>query len=202
MTVTRRAAAFVLVAGLVAATGVAALSTAVATAAPQAPSSFHGFVTLDGSLPPKDAEVRALVDGVDCTQAPTGSPNVVYEGQSATYVLDVVHEDQRPGCGREGAAITFTVDGHEAAPSATWKFGLQRLDLDASSATPRVEVAGSVSELQSSTGDSSGFPALALALVALAVVGFGAIAAGWRLRRRPAPEPSSPAAPGDPNSHP
>ncbi len=202
MSVTRRAAAFVLVAGVVAATGVAALSTAVAAAAPQAPSSFHGLVTLDGKLPPEGAEVRALVAGVDCTQAPAGSPNIVYEGESATYVIDVVHEDQRPGCGREGAPITFTVAGHEATPSATWKFGLQRLDLDASSATPRVEVAGSVSELQSSTGDSSGFPVLALALVALAVVGFGATAAGWRIRRRPSLPASPPAAPGDPHRRP
>lgn len=135
----RRTAAFALALGAAASViGVATFGTGVATARPQAPSSFHGLVTVDGETPSEDTEVRALVGGVDCTQSPAGSPNVVLVDRSAAYVVNVVHEDQRAGCGREGATVDFTVNGYRVASPGTWRIGLQRLDLEASSAGPRI----------------------------------------------------------------
>lgn len=193
----RRTAAFALVFGAAASViGLATINSGAATATPQAPSSFHGFVTVDGEVAPQDAEVRALVGGIDCTQSPAGSPNVVLVDRAAAYVVDVVHEDQRAGCGREGVTIDFTVNGYRVASPGTWRIGLQRLDLQASSAGPRIlaEPASSdetLAVLQSSSGGGSGVPLLAMTLGALAAVSVVAAGIGVRLRRRPALQSAS-----------
>lgn len=103
--------------------------SAIAHAQPQVPSTFWGSVTIDGEAAPEGTEVRGLVDGVDCTQAAPGERPAVREGDATFYVLHVVHEGQRPGCGREGKTVTFTINGVPAKQQGTWTFGPQQLDL-------------------------------------------------------------------------
>lgn len=102
---------------------------AVSHAQPQIPSSFFGSVTIDGKAAPDGTEVRALVDGLDCSQSPPGERTAAREGEATAYVIHVVHESQRPGCGRDGKAITFTIAGRPALQQGIWKPGPQQLDL-------------------------------------------------------------------------
>jgi len=108
---------------------VAAVAVLPALAQPQIPSSFYGSVTIDGQPAPDDVAVRAFIDGIDCTQAPPGESLAAREGGVTIYVLHVVHESQRPGCGREGKAVTFTIAGQPASQQAVWRPGPQQADL-------------------------------------------------------------------------
>lgn len=102
-------------------------------AQPSVPSSFYGSVTIDGVAAPDGTEVRALIGGVDCTQAAPGERPAIRQGSATAYVVHVVHESQRPGCGREGKAVSFTIAGRPALQQAVWKAGPQQLDLSAGS---------------------------------------------------------------------
>ena len=98
-------------------------------AQPQIPSSFFGSVTIDGVAAPDGTEVRALIDGVDCTQSAPGERPAIREGGATVYVVHVVHQSQRPGCGLDGKTVTFTIEGRPALQQGTWKPGPQQLDL-------------------------------------------------------------------------
>lgn len=111
---------------LVAALGV---PLTAAYAQPSIPSSFYGSVTVDGQAAPDGTEVRALIDGVDCTQAAPGERPAIRQGSATAYVVHVVHESQRPGCGREGTAVSFTIGGRPAVQQGLWTAGPQQLDL-------------------------------------------------------------------------
>lgn len=110
-----------------------ALPVAGARAQPSVPSSFYGSVTIDGQAAPDGTEVRALIDGVDCTQAAPGERPAIRQGSATAYVVHVVHESQRPGCGREGKTVSFTIAGRPALQRGAWKAGPQQLDLSTGS---------------------------------------------------------------------
>ena len=105
-------------------------------AQPQIPSSFYGSVTVDGQPAPDSTEVRGLIEGIDCTQADPGSNLAARQGAATIYVLHVVHESQRPGCGRDGRTVTFTIAGVPAAQQALWRPGPQQVDLSSGSGSP------------------------------------------------------------------
>jgi hypothetical protein len=111
-------------------------SAAVVLAQPSIPATFYGSVTVDGEPAAAGVEVRGLVNGMDCTQSDPGERPVIRDGETAAYVLYVVHESQRPGCARDGSTITFTIGERPAVQTATWKPGPQRLDLSVGSAPP------------------------------------------------------------------
>lgn len=112
-----------------------AAGTAAAAAQPQIPATVYGSVTIDGQPAPTGTEVRAFIGSTDCTQAAPGERLAFREGQATAYVVTVLHESQRPGCGRTGAVITFTVDGRPALQSVAWEPGPIRLDLSLGSPT-------------------------------------------------------------------
>ncbi|QFG02360.1 hypothetical protein [Tepidiforma bonchosmolovskayae] len=112
-----------------------AAGTAAAAAQPQIPATVYGSVTIDGQPAPNGTEVRAFIGSTDCTQAAPGERLAFREGQATAYVVTVLHESQRPGCGRTGAVITFTVDGRPALQSVAWEPGPIRLDLSLGSPT-------------------------------------------------------------------
>jgi hypothetical protein len=113
-----------------------ALSISVASAQPQIPATFYGSVTIDGKPAPDGSEVRALINGLDCSQPAPGTRPVIRDGGNSAYVLSVVHESQRPGCATDGATVTFTIDGSLAVQSATWHPGPIPLDLSVGAAPP------------------------------------------------------------------
>lgn len=119
----------VLAAGVLAATG-----GATAGAQPQLPSSFFGTASIDGKPPPNGTQVRGFIDGVDCTQG--DAAGTALDGGVAAYVIHVVHESQRPGCGNDTKTVTFTIGGRAAAQTAKWKVGPQELDLNVGTGAP------------------------------------------------------------------
>jgi hypothetical protein len=107
-----------------------------AFAQPQIPATFYGSVTIDGAPAAAGTEVRAIVNGLDCTQATPGQRPVFIDGDIAAYVLYVVHETQREGCARDGSRVTFTINGRPAIQTAVWKAGPIPLDLSSGDASP------------------------------------------------------------------
>lgn len=109
----------------------AVLSTPIgsALAQPQLPSTVYGSASIDGKPVPDGTQVRGYIDGNDCTQ-PSGLTGTVTDGGASGYVINVMHETQRPGCGKDGKTITFTIDGRPVSQSVEWKIGIQRIDLN------------------------------------------------------------------------
>jgi hypothetical protein len=103
-------------------------------AQPQLPSSFFGTASIDGKPAPNGTRVRGYIDGNDCTQG--DAAGTALDGGVAEYVMHVVHESQKPGCGNETKTVTFTVDGRSAAQTAKWKVGPQELNLNVGSGAP------------------------------------------------------------------
>lgn len=106
-----------------------------AAAQPQLPSTVYGSASIDGRPVPDGTQVRGYIDGNDCTQ-PSGLTGTVTDGGASGYVINVMHESQRAGCGKDGKTITFTVDGRPAPLSIAWKIGIQRLDLNIGQGQP------------------------------------------------------------------
>ncbi len=96
---------------------------------PQIPATFYGSATVDGQAPPEGSSVRGIVNGLDCTQ-PGAAGTITAEGVGA-YVIHVMHETQMPGCGNQGATVSFTIAGRAAGQSAPWAQGPQMLGLNA-----------------------------------------------------------------------
>jgi len=108
----------------------------VAWAQPQVPAVFYGTATVDGRPVPDGTEVRAYIDGKDCTQlGPTYRGTVTIGGVSA-YSIAVLHEWQEPGCGAPGKIVRFTIGGEPANETGRWEFGAQELNLNAGSGPP------------------------------------------------------------------
>ena len=105
-----------------------------ALAQPQLPSTIYGSASVDGSSVPDGTQVRGLIDGNDCTQ-PSGTGTVTDGGASA-YVISVMHETQRAGCGKEGKTVTFTINGRIAPQTADWKVGIQQVNLNIGQGQP------------------------------------------------------------------
>lgn len=84
---------------------------------------------IDGSPAPVGTEVKAYVNGLECGLALT-----TVEGR---YAVDVQHDATRPGCGADGAEITFALAGYIVDGISTFDTGaFVAFDLNASSANP------------------------------------------------------------------
>jgi hypothetical protein len=84
-------------------------------AAQQPPNRFYGSVSLNGAQPPAGTPVIAFIQGREC-----GRGEVRDDGR---YVVDVDDEATRPGCGTEGAVITFEVGGVAAGQTGVYRRG-------------------------------------------------------------------------------
>ena len=169
----------------------------IAKAQPSPPASFAGIVKLDGQSVPDGTPVLALVNGNLCGE---GSRRPGEKGTLTTdrdlanlgahtgdsiYIVEVVSDSQTPGCGTEGATVTFEVGGRLANEQGLWKAGFNPLNLtvgQAPATTPEGQTPTAVED--DSDGPISwwipaagGGGAIVLAGLAAAVV--------WR--RRPAP---------------
>jgi len=91
------------------------------TPGPLPPHRFFGRVAVDGARALPGTDVTASVGGTVCGQTTVD----VY----SEYVVDVVSWGVTPGCGTEGATISFAVAGYQAEESATWHVG-EFTDLD------------------------------------------------------------------------
>ena len=98
---------------LILATGVGA-TTVQAQAVP--PARFHGTAMMNGQPAPVGTVVQALVGGVVC-----GTGTVSADG---SYRVDVTAAVSQPGCGINGAPVTFTVGGLRARETGTFQSGM------------------------------------------------------------------------------
>lgn len=110
------------------------LQTSAQGVPPGLPANYFGSVVVNGSPPPDGTQVKAFINGKDCTQ--TGNVGTVMQGNVASYAITVPHESQIPGCGREGIAVSFEVGGQRAVQQATWSATTIPVNLSVGAATP------------------------------------------------------------------
>jgi hypothetical protein len=97
-------------------------ATHVARAQPPLPAAFYGSVVVDGKPVPDGTEVKALINGIDCTQPNNGrAATTVTEGGVSVYVVLVVAAGVKQGCGTQDSEIVFTVNGQAAVQRARWR---------------------------------------------------------------------------------
>lgn len=170
------------------------VSIAAAQAPPNPPSRFVGTVSVNGQPAASGTVVEARIGGATC-----GTTTVFTANGQSRYTLDSPALDpaQAPGCGADGATVTFFVGGQQAAQTGTWRnYQLNTVDLTAGgqattatpttptsvattpATTPRAPVAGNFA----GSSDGSGAPLLEIALVA-AALGLGGVALAARTRR-------------------
>jgi hypothetical protein len=119
-----------------AAAGFASAIATIATAQPQVPSTVYGSVAVDGKPVPDGTEIRGFVDGLDCTQLGPTYRGTITDGGVSVFLINVVHETQKPGCGKPGKIVTFTIGARTAVQSALWQQGPQQLNLSAGQGEP------------------------------------------------------------------
>ena len=119
-----------------AATALAFACAAGAAAQPQVPSTVYGSVAVDGKPVPDGTEIRGFVDGVDCTQLGPTYRGTINEGGVSAYLINIVHESQKPGCGKPGKTVTFTIGGRAAVQTTTWFQGPRQVSLSAGQGEP------------------------------------------------------------------
>ena len=106
----------------------------IAVAQPQVPATYFGTATINGLNAPDDTPVRAFVNGNDCTQP--GASGTITDGGVSSYVIVVMHESQREGCGSNGDLVSFRIGDAEAGQTAEWSAGIQELNLNAGEGSP------------------------------------------------------------------
>ena len=94
-----------------------ATSRATATPSPQQLARFHGEEWVDAQI--AGDTITAKIGDVVCG---TGGP-IPMADVPITYQIDVVSEEIKPGCGREGAHLTFLIGDRQATQMATWHSG-------------------------------------------------------------------------------
>jgi len=163
---------------------------------PELPATFYGEVTLDGGVPPPGTDIRAFVNGNDCTQE--GDDRFILVDGQGRYVITVVHLTQREGCGMDGATVRFFVGGRLAAQTGTWRNdGPQELDLAAAGAPVTVTApAGSASSAPpAGTATPTGTdaqPSGEASMTAAATAASATASTGGTMRPTPGP-PAEPA---------
>ncbi|MFA5889516.1 MAG: hypothetical protein WDA27_00960 [Actinomycetota bacterium] len=91
-------------------------------------SRFTGEVWVDGEYA-SNLPVTAKIGDIDCSGKSlwvggfSGPSKGWGDRASSRYVLEVLSADEKPGCGTDGARVTFYVRGEIAKPTGIWKVG-------------------------------------------------------------------------------
>lgn len=105
------------------------------TAANAAPDQavFIGLVWVDGAGPAKGTPVQALIGGTVCGESTTDvggqGSGLLLDGfvGRAFYRVEVASNEERAGCGAEGASVAFSIGGKQAQQAGQWKAGEEQL---------------------------------------------------------------------------
>jgi hypothetical protein len=178
------------------------LSAATTQETPMPPTTFLGTVTLDGHSVSDGTAVVALIDGKACGEAAgdTGRkgtwtaaearPEYGIKTGDSLYAVDVFSDSQVPGCGTNGAVVTFLIAGRPAHQTGVWKAYPTPLNLTAETPhagqTTATPVGGETpaspnSELK--TSDDSSFPWWPAVAGVAGLVAVAIAAALWQARR-------------------
>jgi VCBS repeat-containing protein len=109
-------------------TGLLVANVGGALAEPPKPSGFYGTVKINGANVADGTIVSGWIGAVKCAEEP-----VQLSGGETWYNNDVSGDDPlTPGCGTEGATVTFKIGDVSADQTGTWHSGTNiRLDLTA-----------------------------------------------------------------------
>ncbi|MBA4179169.1 MAG: hypothetical protein C0506_01135 [Anaerolinea sp.] len=176
-----------LVALVMSAAAAMSVSGALAQSPPNPPSRFAGTVKVNGQNAAPGTVVEARVGSASC-----GVTSVFMSGGEARYVLDSPEGNTQsaPGCGSDGALVTFLVGGVQAAESGPWRnytLNLLNLSTSTATATPTPTKPATPSAPDAGTGPAteggSGAPWLVISGLAV-LAGAGAVGVRGGLRRR------------------
>ncbi|MGQ9573650.1 MAG: hypothetical protein ACUVV3_10810 [Dehalococcoidia bacterium] len=143
------------------------LSSTAAQQPPGPPATFVGTVKVDGHSVPDGTPVLALIDGKVCGEgerepghkgtwtATEAKPEYGIQKGDSLYVVEVVSATQRPGCGIDGATVTFLVGGSPAHEVGHWKAGQNLLNLTAASPPATAEPATTPAGEPAASSDDS-----------------------------------------------
>ncbi len=122
---------------LVAGAAILTAQAAFAQAPPNPPARFAGSVTVNGQPATVGATVEAHVGSATC-----GTGAVFMSGADARYVLDSPDIAAAPGCGTDGAIVSFVVGGQAAAQTGVWhSYQLNSVNLSAGGSAPATATA-------------------------------------------------------------
>ena len=117
------------------------LGIGVTEAQPAPPATFVGTVRLDGQTVADGTPVLALVNDKPCGESSRepgqegtwtldkDAADLGMRAGDSIYIVDVASDSQTPGCGTEGAIVTFQVAGRLTHEQGLWKAGLNTLNL-------------------------------------------------------------------------
>jgi len=92
-----------------------------ATPVPPEPAIFSIIPWVNGQNDAHD--VTAKIGETTCA---TGLPITPPPGSKLVFDLSIPSEEAVPGCGREGAVVSFFVDGRQAAQTVIWHSGISQ----------------------------------------------------------------------------
>jgi len=92
------------------------VSVSTATPVPPQPAVFHIIPWVNG----QDDTALNVTANIGETLCATGDPVFPTGSSRPVFQLRVPSEEVLPGCGREGAVVTFFVDGRQAPQTAIW----------------------------------------------------------------------------------
>ncbi|MCC6381549.1 MAG: IPT/TIG domain-containing protein, partial [Dehalococcoidia bacterium] len=157
------------------------LFTFTSAAPSNPPARFAGSVVVAGVGAASGTTVEARVGSAVC-----GSTAVFLEGGVSRYVVDVAATDSsHPGCGSEGATVTFSIGGAQANQAGVWhSYQLNVLDLTVG-AVPITPTPPTPTPVAPGPPDTGGGLTSGSAIPGLTIVGLGlmAIAVGGGLAR-------------------
>ncbi|GAG14854.1 unnamed protein product, partial [marine sediment metagenome] len=105
--------------------------------------------------------------------ATEADPEYGIESGDSMYVVDVVSDSQVPGCGTDGATVTFLIAGRPSQQVGLWRAGSNPLNLTAGT-SPASELG---------TSDDSGFNWWSVAAGGAGLATVAIAAALWQARR-------------------
>jgi len=170
------------------------LTSATAQEIPNPPATFFGTVTVDGHSVSDGTAVIALIEGKRCGEgerepgrkgtwtATEADPEYGIESGDSMYVVDVVSDSQVPGCGTDGATVTFLIAGRPSHQVGLWRAGSNPLNLTAGT-TPSAGEEPTSPASEPETSDDSGFNWWPVAAGGAVLAAVAIAAALWQARR-------------------
>jgi len=178
------------------------LNSATAQDTPTPPTTFFGTVTLDGHSVSDGTTVVALIDGKVCGEgqgasgrkgtwtATEANPEYAIKSGDSLYAVDVFSDSQVPGCGTDGATVTFLIAGGPALQKGVWKGYPTPLNLTVATphagettATPGGGETPTSPDSEPEASDDSGFPWWAAVAGGAGLVAVATATALWQARR-------------------
>ena len=158
------------------------------------PATFFGSATVDGHSVSDGTAVLALIDSKVCGEAERepgykgtwtateASPEDGIESGDSMYVVDVLSDSQVPGCGTDGATVTFLIADKPSHQVGLWRAGSNPLNLTAGT-TPDAGEEPTSPASEPETSDDSGFNWWPVAAGGAGLAAVAIAAALWQVIR-------------------